>query len=352
MEADMSLADDMVLPAPLTDIVMPPDEEPYAIVPLFGKYGEGLVAKVSLEDVVRVRKLKWYGSPTGYAVAYKVLPGNRFQQILMHRFVLGLEKHDGILVDHEKGDGLDNRRSKIRRADHQRNARNRQRRQAKQVVEYTGVHKQAHDKRWKAFITIDYEHLYLGGYDTPEEAARAYDACARYHFGEYAACNFEGTEAVNYEEMRSRANAIKHARITSAFMGVHWAKSEGKWKARITVDGTRHALGVYVTQVDAARAYDSAARYFLGEKARTNFEGIEAFSPIAVMQSNRQAAFERGERTTPYEGVYASKGKWACAITLDGKRRHIGYFVTQEVAARAVDDDLIRHGLEPINFPK
>ncbi len=49
-------------------IPLEPDNEPYAIIPLHGKYGQGKVTKVSLEDVARVRRYKWYGNPGGYVI--------------------------------------------------------------------------------------------------------------------------------------------------------------------------------------------------------------------------------------------------------------------------------------------
>ena len=231
-------------------------DNPYAIIPLSGKHGRGLVAKVSPEDVPLVSAYRWYGLPSGYAVTYKALPGNTFMQVLMHRLIMGVVKGDGQVVDHRDSVRLDNRRTNLRVTTYQGNARNRVNRQRGQIVGYTGVHKQAHDKKWKAFITVDYKHYYLGGYATSEEAARAYDAVARYQFGEYAVCNFEGTEARSIEAQRALAAQSK--KLTSLYRGVKWAKEAGKWKAQLGVNGTRYNLGSFVTELDAARAYDEA----------------------------------------------------------------------------------------------
>lgn len=43
--------------------------------------------------------------------------------------------------------------------------------------------------RWRAQITVNYVHKCLGRYDTPEEAAIAYNMGALFHFGVYAHLN-------------------------------------------------------------------------------------------------------------------------------------------------------------------
>jgi len=53
------------------------------------------------------------------------------------------------------------------------------------------------------------------------------------------------------------------------FKGVK--KRGNRWHARIKVNETDRHLGTFATEVDAARAYDVAARAFFGEFARTNF---------------------------------------------------------------------------------
>lgn len=54
----------------------------------------------------------------------------------------------------------------------------------------------------------------------------------------------------------------------SAFKGVHW--QQGAWVARISKNGVRLHLGRFPTEVEAALAYDQAAREHHGEFARLN----------------------------------------------------------------------------------
>lgn len=58
---------------------------------------------------------------------------------------------------------------------------------------------------------------------------------------------------------------------TSGFKGV--GRRRGKWHARIKVDGRLRFLGDYSDPIEAALAYDRAAREVAGEFACLNFPG-------------------------------------------------------------------------------
>lgn len=58
---------------------------------------------------------------------------------------------------------------------------------------------------------------------------------------------------------------------TSGFRGVSWHKQTGKWRAHIQVGGKQRHLGLFMNEVDAAKAYDEAAIGAFGEFASTNF---------------------------------------------------------------------------------
>lgn len=73
--------------------------------------------------------------------------------------------------------------------------------------------------------------------------------------------------ARNSVKRRSRAH-------TSRFKGVCWVKSQGRWRAYITVDRRRIHLGRYFDEEQAARAYDRAAVEHFGEFARLNFPEV------------------------------------------------------------------------------
>jgi hypothetical protein len=60
-------------------------------------------------------------------------------------------------------------------------------------------------------------------------------------------------------------------RSRSRFKGVGWFAKISKWGAQITHNGSKRYLGVFVNEVDAARAYDAEARLHHGAFARLNF---------------------------------------------------------------------------------
>lgn len=59
---------------------------------------------------------------------------------------------------------------------------------------------------------------------------------------------------------------------SSQYKGVTWLPNRKKWAARIRNNGRTRHLGVFLSELDAARAYDLAAKERFGEFARLNFE--------------------------------------------------------------------------------
>lgn len=58
---------------------------------------------------------------------------------------------------------------------------------------------------------------------------------------------------------------------SSPFKGVSWFRRDQCWRAYIVSDAKQKHLGYFVDEIEAARAYDKAAREFFGEFALLNF---------------------------------------------------------------------------------
>lgn len=67
-------------------------------------------------------------------------------------------------------------------------------------------------------------------------------------------------------------------RGTSGFKGVGWCRRKRRWRAQIKQDGRSFHCGYFVSELDAANAYDIAARQRFGEFARVNQIGRDARS--------------------------------------------------------------------------
>jgi hypothetical protein len=64
----------------------------------------------------------------------------------------------------------------------------------------------------------------------------------------------------------------RNVKCRSKYTGVSWQKPLEKWRASITFSGKWMHLGYFEQEVEAAKAYDEAARKYHGTFAALNFE--------------------------------------------------------------------------------
>lgn len=154
-------------------------------IPLTGPDGETLALLVDSEDYDFMRQFPWRAKKDGEGRYYA------HATIIAHKVLV-----DYKLVDHINGNGLDCTKVNLRPATQQQNSWNRGLRSDSKTG-YKGVRRIAGREGYGARIQIDGKRRSLGYFKDPAEAAKAYDAAAREHFGEFARLNFpdEGGDA-------------------------------------------------------------------------------------------------------------------------------------------------------------
>lgn len=109
----------------------------------------------------------------------------------------------------------------------------------------------------------------------------AHRVCWALHFGEWPSFmldhidnNRQNNRISNLRPATLRENCRNSSaskRGTSKYLGVSWNRSKKRWDSTITVDRECIRLGRYQTEIEAAEAYDRAARKYFGDFANPNF---------------------------------------------------------------------------------
>lgn len=225
--------------------------------------------------------------------------------------------------------------------------------------------------KWKASIRLEHKEVHLGYYENEEDAARAYDKasiCAKGYPKNLPLNAYDETElaavrahAGDVEKLRAAmgiGRPAKNARRGNAHRGVCLEKKTGKWRAEIQINGRKESLGYHADERDAVAAYDRAAIVVRGASgARTNrpaeeYEGemasLLAFNgSFEAYQATLQTKARRSNQySSPFRGVrrheHAQKRgavsvKWRAEITVDGKKKALGYHASEKEAAAAYD---------------
>jgi hypothetical protein len=155
----------------------------------------GMVAVIDDQDA-DLAYLKWHAHEN-YRPTHTRYYAQRWgsPRVSMHRVIL--ERKIGRLLfnceytDHINHDTLDNRRSNLRIATNQENARNKSHRHAQTSSKYKGVSWNARDEKWQVYIGIDHKNKFVGYFHDETEAAHAYDNAARKYFNEFCKPNFQ-----------------------------------------------------------------------------------------------------------------------------------------------------------------
>ena len=164
--------------------VTQPLNKPYRFIPLT----QGQNAIVDAEDFEWLSQWNWRAK---WNDDTKTFYAHSWRAGWMHRLILGCGI--GEEGDHADGNTLNNRRYNLRKCTHSQNQQNKpKQRLARGSSVYKGVKFDGRNRvnQWIARITTNGKSVWIGGFPTPEDAARAYDHKARELHGEFAHLNF------------------------------------------------------------------------------------------------------------------------------------------------------------------
>ena len=206
-------------------------------IPVYDGSRQVYLAMVDDEDYEILFSMgRWFLSH-GYAMNHKYKNG-KLTRTLMHRAILGLIKGDGTCSDHINLNKLDNQKSNLRICSHADNVRNKAL-DSRNKTGYKGLHQDKSSGLWRAYLTLNYDHIFLGNFVRREDAAKAYNVAAQKHFGEFARLN----DVPEWADENSRVGQRTNQK--SGIKGISLDTTDNKWVVRLAVDGKRVRLGRY-----------------------------------------------------------------------------------------------------------
>jgi len=152
---------------------------------------KGYVAIVDDEDYDFLMQWKWQVSCYRQ---YVYATHSRFNKkgLNMHGIILekiiGRPLIKGEMTDHIDGDTLNNRRNNLRLATNTQNQWNGKTPKTN-TSGYKGVHRYKKTDKWASYMRQNGKKVFIGIFDTPEEAAIAYNRAIIMRSGEYARLN-------------------------------------------------------------------------------------------------------------------------------------------------------------------
>ena len=149
-------------------------------------------------------------------------------------------------------------------------------------------------KRFQALIKIDSKENYLGTFDTPKEAAEAYDRAAIQAGRPASQLNFVNQVPKNYTPKMKKLGP----RNTTGFRGV--SKRGDRFISQIQIDGKQRHIGNFATLKQAAIGFDLAAIQEKRPKSDLNF-------PDMIHNKNKTILLPNRTRGRPKKGSTKKK---------------------------------------------
>lgn len=150
--------------------------EDCAEIILYNKQCEEVArALIDINDIEKVKQYKWAIHNMGYVY-------NTTNDLFLHRLITNCDNN--MVVDHINHNKLDNRESNLRICTQQQNVMNRSV-SRDNTNGIAGIYWNKKNKKWCARIGLNRKNIYLGSFDTKEEAIEARRQAELEYFGEY-----------------------------------------------------------------------------------------------------------------------------------------------------------------------
>lgn len=115
--------------------------------------------------------------------------------------------------------------------------------------------------KWRVVITKDGIIHNVGAYKEKKEAALAYNK---------KIIELYGDKAKKLNKVSGELTTIIKKRQPKKYRGIRYVENIKKWSARIMNDGQEIAIGAFMTEIEAAEAYNQYAKKLHGDKAILN----------------------------------------------------------------------------------
>lgn len=141
-----------------------------------------------------------------------------------------------------------------------------------------------------------------------------------------SALHKDGTYKNSYKILSKNYQGKKKKISGSNFCGV-FLTINNTYLSQIRQHSKTFYLGIYKNETDAAIAYDIKAFELFGEQAKFNFPDMIG----KLIQPKRNT----NSRSSKYKGINFQNNKWIATIFVNGKKKYLGTFLTEEEAHKA-----------------
>ena len=164
---------------------------------------------------------------------------------------------------------------------------------SKEKVKYKGVIKRG-SGRFQAYIYIDGKMQNIGMFDTPKEAARAYDRAAIQAGRPPSKLNYQDKVPMDYKPKRKQLLSTN----TIGYRGVCKNGTTGRFKAQIQIGDTYRFIGNFGTTKEAAIAWDLAAIQAKRPISELNFPDINILDTKTKTKKKKTVSINKKKRKT------------------------------------------------------